>query len=66
MNRGGNSDLHDIAVELKMETGKAWLVSDGMHEAWLPKSQCELEKVRDKHLWMLTAPEWLLHDKGLI
>jgi len=66
MERGGKSDLHDIAVELKVETSKAWLVFDGSRDAWIPKSQAELEKIRDKNLWMLTAPEWLLQDKGLI
>lgn len=66
MERGGKSDLHDVAVELKAETAKAWLVFDGTREVWIPKSQAELEKVRDKNLWMLTAPEWLMIDKGLL
>jgi hypothetical protein len=60
------SDLLDITVDLKMETGKAWLISDGTHEAWIPKSQAELEKHPTRHIWTLTAPEWLLTAKGML
>jgi hypothetical protein len=60
------SDLLDITVDLKMETGKAWLVFDGTTEAWIPKSQAELEKHPSRRVWTLTAPEWLLVDKGLL
>lgn len=66
MERGGKSDLHDVAVELRAETDKAWLVFDGTQEVWIPRSQAELEKIRDKNLWMLTAPEWLMVAKGLL
>lgn len=61
------SNLVDVDVEIHHETDLAWLVStDGDREkaAWVPKSQGEMyidgtEKV-------LTCPEWLAHDKGLI
>lgn len=67
----GRSDLHDVGVELVHETEKAWLVHDGtlvngeLNKVWIPKSQAELDKTT-RPLFTLTAPEWLLKDKGLI
>lgn len=61
------SDLIDLAVQLHHETGKAWLVSDdGDREkaVWIPKSQAEIEA--DGKIHLLTCPEWLAQDKGLI
>jgi hypothetical protein len=57
--------LHDVNVKLVHETPKAWLVDDGSGEEWFPKSVCELEPRQDG-TWDLTAPEWLLKDKGFI
>jgi hypothetical protein len=54
------SDLHDIPIQLLAESEKAWKLSDGTQEDWFPKSQCEL----DLDTKTLTAPEWLLKDKG--
>ena len=57
------SDLIDCAVQLHHETEKAWLVSDDGerdHAVWIPKSQAELAD------GVLTLPEWLATDKGLI
>ena len=59
------SDLVDIAVLLKHETPKAWLVNDGAKDVWLPKSQCEVETGGGKSA-ICTLPEWLARDKGLI
>lgn len=53
--------LTDIAVQIKHETPKAFLIFDGAKEVWLPKSQCENN--RDG---TITLPEWLAKDKGLI
>ncbi len=67
---GGRSDLHDIEVYLRRETEKAFGVANP-HKAgdiiWLPKRQCEIEH-RDapNKPDILTAPEWLLKEKGLI
>ena len=36
-----DAKLTDIAVEVRYETARAWLVYDGAKEHWLPKSQCE-------------------------
>ena len=57
----GQSDLTDIAAELRHETDKAWLIFDGDKEVWLPKSQVE-----NNGDGTFTMPEWLAHDKGLI
>lgn len=60
----GRSDLVDITVELRRETEKAWLIFDGTKEAWLPKSQAEIE--RAGKAYTATMPEWLAKEKGLI
>jgi hypothetical protein len=53
--------LIDLKVEVLKSTEKAWFVEteDGL-EAWVPKSQAELDDD------VLTLPEWLAIDKGLI
>lgn len=58
-------EIEDVTVELRHETEKAYLVSDGGEPKWFPKSQVELEKNRDG-TYVLTAPVWLLKDKGFI
>lgn len=66
----GRSDLHDIEVFLRRETQRAWGIENPNASTdliWLPKSQCELERGEgpDKPD-ILTAPEWLLKERGLI
>ena len=58
------SDLVDIAVELRHETAKAYLVNTGGTECWLPKSQVEYYKERTTEI--VTMPYWLAREKGLI
>lgn len=61
--RARKSDLIDCAVQLHHTTDKAWLVSDtGEREkaVWIPKSQAEFAE------GVLTLPEWLATEKGLI
>ena len=58
------SDLVDIACQLKHETAKAWLINDGTKDVWIPKSQSEIEGDADR--CVITIPEWLAKDKGLI
>ena len=58
-------ELYDISVELVHETPKAWRVSDGKSEEWIPKSQAELSRENDG-TYTLTAPDWLLKAKGFI
>lgn len=60
------NDTVDITVEIKHETEKAWLVSDGSSEVWIAKSQGEMERSANKKIYTLTIPEWLASDKGLI
>jgi hypothetical protein len=57
--------LYDIRVIKKATTPAAWLLSDGVTEDWFPKSQCELEELGPGD-YELTAPEWLLKEKGFI
>lgn len=60
--------ITDITVALHHETDKAVLVSnDGDREKaiWLPKSQIEVEH-KQGNVVVVTLPEWLAKDKGLI
>lgn len=59
--RGGNSDLVDIAARLRGETEKALRISDGVTEAWVPKSQVE-----NNGDGTFTMPEWLAEEKGFV
>jgi len=57
--------LIDIAVSLKHETTAAWLVDVGEDKpVWLPKSLVEYYK--DGKGEIVTMPEWLAREKGLI
>ena len=58
------SDLIDLEVEIKAETDAAVLVSDGDKEAWLPKSQIEIE--RKGRVATVTLPEWLAIAKEFV
>lgn len=57
-------ELIDVTVALKHETAKAWLVSDGAKDVWVPKSQGDLAD--DGKVFTLTLPLWLAKDKGLV
>lgn len=59
------SETFEITCELVAETPMAILVDDGDVEVWLPKSQIEFV-LKHGGLVEVTAPEWLLSDKGLI
>jgi len=61
------SDLVDVEVELHHETAGAVLVSDTgelKRAVWIPKSQCEIEPKGALHI--LTLPQWLAQERGLI
>lgn len=64
------SDIVDIDVYLHHRTEKAVLVSlDGekKNAVWVPLSQVELERNPDMpRAYVLTLPEWLALEKGLI
>lgn len=57
----------EIAVEIKRETEKAYLVFDGDKEVWIAKSQikdyCEGESGKITSIFL---PEWLCLEKGLL
>lgn len=55
----------EVFVEIKRETELAYLVSDGVNEFWLPKSQIEVELKKDDHA-EITLPEWLAIEKGIV
>ena len=66
------SDAFETTVELVAETDPAILVDDGDVEVWLPKSQIEFErkppsrKNTERPTLIITAPSWLLEEKGLV
>ena len=66
----GRSDLVDIEVVVKRETDRAWGVEDPNKAGniiWLPKSQCEIEcEPAPSKDGVLTCPEWLAQEKGLV
>lgn len=53
--------LVDIAVELRHETEKAFLLYDGDKTEWVAKSLVERNDDGT-----FTMPEWLARDKGFI
>ena len=54
--------LADVRGEVRNETGRAWQFYNGTTTVWLPKSQCEW----DAGSKVMTMPEWLAKEKGLI
>ena len=61
------SNLVDIAVIIKRETDKAWLLDHGgKAPVWMPKSQCEIEPNRDGKTHTLTVEQWLAEEKELV
>lgn len=65
----GKSDLLDLTMQLHAETPKALLVSDDgiqKNAVWLPLSQIEYEKKPNSGIVIVTLPEWLAIDKGLV
>jgi len=55
-----SDDREEVNVTLIHETDDAWLIDGGNGETWIPKSLATYED------GVLTAPEWLLMDRGLI
>lgn len=61
----GKQEIFEITVTLMATTERAIQIDDGTNTVWLPKSQIEYEDNHDG-TWTVTAPIWLLKDKGLI
>jgi hypothetical protein len=58
------SNLVDIACIVRHETERAWLLDAGGKEpVWIPKSQAEIDEGNGT---IVTLPEWLAKEKGLI
>jgi hypothetical protein len=57
-----NHDIIKIAVELRHETDKAYLLFDGDKEVWIAKSLGEW----DEHSKTMQMPEWVAMQKGPI
>lgn len=60
------SDLTDITVTKRHETANAIQVHDGDNLVWLPKSQIEIEETGDGKTLIVTLPQWLAEEKGLV
>lgn len=62
------SDLIDIDVKLLHKTENAILITqDDENKVWLPKSQIEFEEDEGgTGRVLVTLPEWLAREKGLI
>lgn len=58
-------ELFDLNCKLLVETDKAIRVDDGKTQAWLPKSQIELEHERDGTV-TITLPMWLAKEKDFL
>ena len=66
------TQVFDIICELVAETDMAILVDDGDTREWLPKSQIEFERQgpqspsTERDTLIVTAPQWLLEEKGFV
>ena len=60
------SDLIDITVTKRHETASAVQIHDGDKLVWLPKSQIEIEATGDGRTFIVTMPQWLAEEKGLV
>jgi hypothetical protein len=60
-----SQETTEITVEILRESERAIQVTDGDVTEWLPKSQLEYEGEAGQTV-VVTMPEWLAKDKGLI
>ena len=60
MGRQREEDVVELELDYVTESHKAYLVSDGDKEVWLPKSYCK----RDGKVF--TIPEWMAVEKELV
>jgi hypothetical protein len=62
------SGIIDITVQLLHETDRAVLVTDITPEngVWLPLSQIEIEPADVGGMHVVTLPEWLAMERGLV
>ena len=65
----GRSDLVEVTGEILIDypSLKAIRFYDGTRRVWLPRSQIQIEPHEDGgRLSVVTMPEWLALEKGLI
>ena len=56
----------EFYAEIKWESPGAYLVTDGVDEFWIPKSQIiEMRKMKDGNC-EFEIPHWLAREKGVI
>ena len=60
------NDPIEFCGELRHETDKAYLVFDGDHEVWIPKSQTQAHRQIKGSDWEFVIPEWLAVEKGIV
>lgn len=60
------SNVIDIELEKRHETDKAIQFSDGDKLVWLARSQIEVDPIKGGKLWVVTLPQWLAEEKGLV
>lgn len=62
------SNIIDITLQLLRETEKAVQVTDSNpgEAVWLPRSQIEIAPAETATLYVVTLPDWLAQEKGLI
>lgn len=62
------STVIDITVQLLHETAAAVRVTDSTPDkgVWLPRSQIEIDHGNKPGLAIVTLPEWLAIEKGLV
>ena len=58
----------DIECEIIKLTAEAVLINDGKWEVWLPLKHVEADELGlvEEHKCVITIPEWLAQDRGLI
>lgn len=62
-----NNDPVELELELIHSTEDAHLFSDGDSEAWLPRALIQsMDEADEEDTFVVTIPEWLAKDRGLI
>ena len=59
-----DSNLIEICGDIITDTEDAILLSDGVSEHWLPRSQIKIRKLSNGY--EVIMPEWLAKKKGFI
>ena len=64
---GTKTETVEFCGELKHPTPGAYLVSDGIHEEWLPRSQViSMRRIGIGDDFVFVIPYWLAKKKGII